>query len=43
MEQVYDVLESFVDPVFIIFILLLISFFNLPDQRRRKAALCFYC
>ncbi len=27
MEQIYDVLKSFIDPIFIIFILLLISFF----------------
>jgi len=36
MEQVYDIFKSFVDPVFIIFILLLIMFFIYLASSKKK-------
>ncbi len=41
MEQVYDVLKSFVDPVFIIFILLLISFLICLIGAKKKSGALF--
>lgn len=37
MEQIYDVLKSFIDPIFIIFILLLISFLILLISGKKKS------
>lgn len=36
MEQIYDVLKSFVDPLFIIFVLLIISFFICLASGKKK-------
>lgn len=41
MEQVYDVLKSFVDPVFILFILLLISFLICLIGAKKKSGALF--
>ncbi|PKN19007.1 MAG: hypothetical protein CVU71_09510 [Deltaproteobacteria bacterium HGW-Deltaproteobacteria-6] len=41
MEQVYSICKSFVDPVFIIFILLLISFIICLNASRKKGGVLF--
>jgi uncharacterized SAM-binding protein YcdF (DUF218 family) len=44
MEQIYDVLKSFVDPIFIIFILLLTSFliFLISGRKKSDTLLLFF-
>jgi len=41
MEQIYDVLKSFIDPVFVIFILLLISLFMGLKTGKKKSGVLF--
>lgn len=40
MDQIYDVLKSFVDPIFIVFVLLLVSFIiSLRSSKKKSSAL----
>jgi len=41
MEQIHDVLKSFIDPVFVIFILLLISLFMGLRTGKKKSSTLF--